>query len=109
MTNQKTKWTPGPWRVGTIGLTNDGGRPVLAESGRICVIDAQTEFKRGEGWKTECDEREANARLIAVAPELYAAMNDAAQFLSFMGSALPDVRRLSDRINAALTKARGDD
>jgi hypothetical protein len=32
-------------------------------------VDCQTPFKRGEGWQSECEVREANARLIAAAPE----------------------------------------
>lgn len=64
--------TPGPWRVGTIGLTNDGQRPILAEETRIGLADSQSDFKRGSGWKHECETREVNAALIAAAPDLAA-------------------------------------
>ena len=63
------KHTPGPWYVSQVGLTNGGDRPITTEDGRICTVDCQTPFKRGEGWQSECDVREANARLIAAAPE----------------------------------------
>ena len=63
------KHTPGPWYVSQVCLTN-GGRPITTEDGRICTVDCQTPFKRGEGWQSECDVREANARLIAAAPDL---------------------------------------
>jgi hypothetical protein len=63
------KHTQGPWYVSQVCLTNGGERPITTEDGRICTVDCQTPFKRGEGWKSECDVREANARLIAAAPE----------------------------------------
>jgi hypothetical protein len=75
--------TPAPWYVsGTSGrehevrlLTNDGAIPIMGpdpdqEAKRIALVDCQTRHKRGQGWQTECAEREANARLIAAAPEL---------------------------------------
>ena len=67
------KHTPGPWYVSQVGLTNGGDRPITTEDERICTVDCQTPFKRGEGWQSECDVREANARLIAAAPDLLAA------------------------------------
>ena len=66
----ETKYTPGPWRVGTAGIRNDGTRPIIAGDRRVALAECMVEFKRGEGWKTECPEREANARLIAAAPTL---------------------------------------
>jgi hypothetical protein len=68
------KHTPGPWYVSQVGLTNGGDRPITTEDERICTVDCQTPFKRGEGWQSECDVREANARLIAAAPDLLAAL-----------------------------------
>jgi hypothetical protein len=65
----ESKPTPGPWYVSQVGLTNGGERPITTEDGRICTVDCQTPFKRGEGWQSECEVREANARLIAAAPE----------------------------------------
>lgn len=92
-------FTPGPWTSpifhGTPednalaiehGLTpvpavdNNGARFVMTapdEHGdrkRIGLVDCQTGFKRGQGHQTACEERDANARLIAAAPELYAAL-----------------------------------
>jgi hypothetical protein len=66
------KHTPGPWRIGQFGLTNDGESFILSDHAdmSICTVTCQTPFKRGKGWRTECETREANARLIAAAPEM---------------------------------------
>ena len=84
MTKQKyitQKCTPGPWEAvggtmpdGSPLLLNDGSRPILAGQGddrkRIAVVDMQTSAKRGQAYNTHCPERDANARLIALAPEM---------------------------------------
>jgi hypothetical protein len=76
---------------------------------RIALVDCQTRFKRGQGWQTECDEREANARLIAAAPELLEALREVmARFLDAREAAGLD--RNSDaakRTRAAIAKATG--
>ena len=85
--------TPGPWtfalyfqdaeqlaelqRFGmtpTRCLLNDGSAPVMADGARVALIDCQTPYKRGKGHETECAERDANARLIAAAPDLLDAL-----------------------------------
>lgn len=66
--------TPGPWRVGTFGLLNSGARAVVYEDGRICTVDLQRENVRSrDKFDAICDQREANARLIAASPDLLAA------------------------------------
>jgi hypothetical protein len=76
---------------------------------RIALVDCQTRFKRGQGWQTECDEREANAHLIAAAPELLEALREVmARFLDAREAAGLD--RNSDaakRARAAIAKATG--
>lgn len=84
------KWTQGPWHwskymggdaqaeeLKQLGgnpvrsLMNDGSTPVSAGEGddrkQVATVTCQTPFKRGEGWQAECEERDANARLIAEA------------------------------------------
>jgi len=91
----KSKHTPGPYwwrlyanepedveRARALGiepvrmLTNEGQIALMAgaqgDSRRVALVDCQTNFKRGQGYKTECAERDANARLIAAAPDLFA-------------------------------------
>lgn len=41
---------------------------------RIAIVECQTDFKRGEGWKTDCPIRTANAQLMAAAPDLLEAL-----------------------------------
>lgn len=55
-------------------LANDGSRFVVAPSGRVALVDCKTAYKRGTGHQTECAERDANAALIAAAPDLLAAL-----------------------------------
>jgi hypothetical protein len=68
----ETKHSPGPWRV-------------KIKSGRVCVIadKAPGEYRSGFQYKLVADcgstnQREANARLIAAAPDLLAELQDAA-------------------------------
>jgi hypothetical protein len=90
--------------------TNDGGFAVMGgDSDRVVVVDCRTPYKRGDGWKTACAERDANARAISAVPELI----EAAQ-LALGGNALLDggefiaiPRAGYDALIAALAKALG--
>lgn len=63
-------------------LTNEGQVALMAGTGddvkRIALIDCQTNYKRGEGYKTACAERDANAALFAAAPDLVKALEEIA-------------------------------
>lgn len=113
------KHTPGPWRLLHDFPTakNPGCRcaQVWADGWPVAFCDTRQD---GEGY--DSDAQMANARLIAAAPDLYAAL-DAAQRLckealpkfNWAGSALDAnaIRLLNDvplAINAALAKARGE-
>jgi hypothetical protein len=85
--------TPGPWKLVEyhmapadvelarkhgidvpVAMTNDGQRYITADSAsdrtRIALVDSMTDYKRGKGHEVQCAERDANARLIAAAPQL---------------------------------------
>ena len=87
------KYTPGPWEFVVYGLkaemieqqraagieptrvlTNEGQAVVMAREGddreRVALVDCQSDYKRGKGHVAECAERDANAHLIAAAPDL---------------------------------------
>ena len=83
-----TKWTPGPWRVDGQWLMDADGA-TLGE-----ILDP-----RAGPCAAESD---ANARLIAAAPELYEALKAVV--------AIADRRTVEfDAAHAALAKALGDD
>jgi hypothetical protein len=93
--------TPGPWCVSNIGLTNDGQRPVTSANRRIALIDAVVVLPPKNMWRSECAEREANALLIAAAPDLLAAMEQLSESPMFMAI------EGHSAATAAIAKARG--
>lgn len=91
----KTKHTPGPWEY-NVGMASIYS---VQEKKKICVLT---------------HENEANAHLIAAAPELLEAL-EALSSLQVRGHALIDRlqfsdegRELSKKICAAIAKAKGD-
>ena len=106
MTNE-TKHTPGPWEV--TDNTADGYGQLVVGSMHGAVAICYTAEPGDPGMPSEC---EANARLIAAAPELLAqlvkmtdayakAMKDAG--VTYYPEALADVRHA----RAAIAKATG--
>jgi hypothetical protein len=86
----ETKWTPGPWQTEE--------NHIVAGAVRVAVVDTPN-IHGGVDW-IECD---YNARLIAAAPDLYAALS----------ALLDDVGRTNSmpgavQARAALAKARGE-
>jgi hypothetical protein len=61
--------TPGPWKAGAT-LANDGSRAIVADDYRVATASLIVDAKRGEAWKADDAERDANARLISAAPAL---------------------------------------
>lgn len=59
----ETKHTPGPWRIKGKYIWQDGGRCTMA--GAVCVVTDHTH-----------PQAQADARLIASAPDLLAACED---------------------------------
>lgn len=92
----QNKWTPAPWHVGEFG----GNVTVLApnDAGSEDIIIGVSHFGPKE-W------REANARLIAAAPELLEHLEYAVKLLTgIFGNGKAQV----DAMRAALAKARGE-
>ena len=108
----KTEHTQGPWKVlehargrGRTCVTTSNAAPISAV---ICEIDTKS-------VATDQATRLANARLIAVAPELLAELNAVrvqleAQALGFTASEIwPHVRtEIVRRISDAINKAEGN-
>ena len=95
------KHTPGPWmRDRESGFDCD----VRAANGRkIASVNVQNQPKSKEGWVLRKKENEANACLIAAAPELLEALKLIA---SAENSAL-DLAYCKGIARAAITKATG--
>lgn len=70
-------------------LTNDGQRYLMSGSGddakRIALVDCHTKYKRGTGHQQSCEERDANAHLIAAAPDMYEALTHLAAVVETHG------------------------
>ena len=116
------KHTPGPWtfvkwanedmreaaeRAGLpmIPMLTAQGQRVIMGPGNppehIALVTCQAEYKRGAGHHAECEVRDANAALIAAAPELLEALE---ALISPVGVVmLHDL----DRARAAIAKVRG--
>lgn len=113
----KVRHTAGKWDLSDTGyLTNEGGRPVMssadvADEGRkrVCVVDIQAKAKRGHGWETPCAERDANALLIAAAPDMLEALEVCiGQIEGAYSSSLEDNEPVwLKQARAAIAKARG--
>jgi hypothetical protein len=83
--------TPGPWRAG------EGDESHLVFMGEEAIADT---WLRGD-----CGDAEANARLIAAAPDLLVACKEALDFVHDMNAANRQARR---QILDAIAKAEGD-
>jgi hypothetical protein len=119
------KFTPGPWRVGAL-VTNAGQRPIVTDDVGIAWVHMQKEVPKKSAWTAADIERDANAHLIAAAPELYEAAIDVAASLvaaislleaggksaapsdKMFAQMLVDYRASLQRARATLRKARGE-
>lgn len=91
------KWTPGPWNWEFVSALGGTG-------GHLYLIDS-TGRKIGVCWG-KAEEKEANARLLAAAPELYAALIVISSYAKAQSpNAFEKIHRLA---RAALANARGD-
>lgn len=89
----KVKHTPGPWEVGEANHTLQyeiGVRAVDEDGFVICDIT-------NDGYGPE--ENEANAKLIAAAPEMLEFLMETVSVLS------PEFKSLADRIESVIKKA----
>ena len=87
----KAKHTPGPWKQNEDTGMNDSG-VILDHIGTVIVTDIY--------GRTD-EEAEANANLIAAAPDLLAALEAAVKHISLIGT------EVGNMLEAAIAKARG--
>ena len=103
-TKMKTQHTPGPWIAG--GRTKFSQTiPVRTNDINICDVfgTALSDMPGHPMNKTQT----ANARLIASAPDLLAALESCSFTLEAMRDNDPDVSALVDQARAAIAKATG--
>lgn len=109
--SRDVRWTPGPWEFngpGSCGWVHVMGHPT--PNTNWCVATCTNGRLDGDGSKFAGiqKEAEANARLIAAAPELYEALEDVERmFTSFPLLAGANSGKVS-KIRAVLAKARGE-
>lgn len=115
MTTPKHTYTPGPWHI----YASDGYRPGIDADNESysVIIFGEMDSKEGVQGRT-IDEAQANARLIAAAPDLYEALSivqaiaksDRAA-IERLGFDFKSGQKCSEwaegKIDAALAKARG--
>jgi hypothetical protein len=94
---EKSAHTPGPWHRATC---NEGQAfAITADKGRICTINQTLGGLQGQ------QERNANARLIAAAPELLAACKAAVEVFSSYPRDPSEAKRMVLHVHAAIAKA----
>ena len=103
----KTSHTPGPWQV---GQSIDAILPTKNGEMRACfTVTEVPNYVAGGGVamthiKMDADESNANARLIAAAPDLLAALEAAAEFCRRRGGSWAE---FEGTVTAAIAKAKG--
>ena len=76
----ETKWTPGPWKAGLPAQGVNPHRQMYIHAGGELIACAMAGYihydEDGASWKITPEALEANACLIAAAPDLYAALEN---------------------------------
>jgi hypothetical protein len=114
MNNGKQKHTPGPWKHGGPTILS-GGAWNLVVAILPTTIDPRP---TADAAAHTIEEREANARLIAAAPDMLQALEHAQSMLETASRYFPKSIKNGDRfsllntlansVNPALAKARGE-
>jgi hypothetical protein len=103
----ESKHTPGPWEASEVML--DSGKAIMAPGRRRKQTVATVYRVIGYEYDTS-PEAEANARLIAAAPELLAALEALAAAMESVAAQYPDDLLLGSEYadaRAAIAKAKG--
>lgn len=106
----KTQHTPGPW----ITQTDEIGKVRITDSATegITIAEVRTRFVAIGRLKAcaSVEEREANAQLIAAAPELLAALGEMLEQFGHYCEGTEDPAEIAaqEQARAALNKAKGN-
>lgn len=93
-----TKHTPGPWRVAEAM----DGTMTEVMAGEIYIAPAV--WQASAVWDRQQSEREANARLIAAAPEMLSLLQE----LIDIEGPQPGTSAWAEKVRATIAKARGE-
>jgi hypothetical protein len=91
----KVAHTPGPWTYNMTGCESSHGLPIITKANGHLVAEL-------------CDHNEANARLIATAPELLEALKLGHRHFIQSNDLTPDDRAVLDELWATILKAKED-
>ena len=97
------KHTPGPWKFEEL-TAQDGDGYILTEGDEVVIVHHGGAYSKG----LQRDEVLANARLIAAAPDLLEALEDAREELEWYETELAGECYNNPKLNAAIAKARGE-
>jgi hypothetical protein len=107
------KFTPGPWAVTNIGAGTPGHRPTIVNSDVLTrIVDGNPKYicdvrGPGFGWPAS-QETEANAHLIASAPDLLSALKLCRETLVLVSRDCPcDLAAAMQAARDAIAKAEG--
>lgn len=99
-----SEWTPGPWRV-----SKKNPRRVAADHRMITTIyHSNNGLGATPAQAVELTMALADARLIAAAPDLYEALEEALANIEAREEALAGEEAFVERARAAIAKARGE-
>jgi len=99
----ETKHTPGPWQIGQLE-SYEGGTGIAFR--RVYFTPTLSEIQEAHVRGDKCD---ANAHLIAAAPDLLEALDDSLALLLLHTGPDDDIANLViNKGRAALAKAKGD-
>lgn len=88
-------------------MGNNGERYVTHGDGLICEVAATERPKKGKGYGHADSVRDANARLIAAAPDLLEAANEMLSVCQLQGSDSMKTTLAMQKLRAAIAKAEG--
>ena len=101
------------WECGNcVGRDNDGAWIIVGSDGnRVAVASFKGTAKRGNAWNAPDPEGQANAQLIAAAPEMYEALETALEALHHTLRNVCNSPKYCTRckVEAVLAKARGEE
>jgi hypothetical protein len=103
MKSKKVEHTPGPWKL-------EAGRSIVTDGGRFNLAYS-TDKKTGAASFPNFVELDANAALIAAAPDLLKSLEAVTgMYEAALGGKYddPDEAEIIDKARAAIAKARGE-